>query len=282
MAGEKQKEIAPGALDKSDRQDQNSDVVAAGRQRVTHMGFARTLATIIFIAALPIAIVTSNVRILLNAPVVYDYAFDRYNAEDTTGLSRSDLDGVAGNLRGYFNNSETTFYDTVTEGGLQVPVFSARETRHMEDVKQLVVWVNRLQEISVVYVLAYVVGFVIWARQGNMRQLARESLIGLGAGALAVGGIAIFAAFGFEAAFTRFHEVLFRNDLWQLNPKTDHLIQMFPDEFWRDMVIVLGAMCAIEAGIIAAVSGIYMMGTRGERRRLATSVDVNASRTQAA
>ena len=271
-----------GPLDNGDQQDQNSGAGAAGRQRETHMGFARSLATILFILALPIAIVTSNVRILLNAPVVYDYSFDRYNAEDVTGLSRADLDGTASDLRDYFNNGETTFYRTVTVGGLSVPVFNARETRHMEDVKTLVVWMDRLQELTVIYVLAYVVGFVIWAREGSLRQLAKESLIAVALGAVAVGGIAIFAAFGFEAAFTRFHEVLFSNNLWQLNPKTDRLIQMFPEDFWRDMTVLLGAMCAAEAAVIAAVSSIYMLATRGERRRLTAAIDVNTSTIQAA
>ena len=85
---------------------------------------------------------------------MYDYAFDRYNAEDTTGLSRADLDATARALRRYFNNGEPTFYHTVTEDGLPAPVFNARETRHMEDVKRVVV-VRRtaLQEVAVVYVL---------------------------------------------------------------------------------------------------------------------------------
>ena len=127
----------------SDPSDQNAHVPVAGRQRGTYMGFARTLATIAFVIALPIALVTSNIRILANAPAVYSYAFDRYNAEDATGLSRADLDSTAKALRQYFNNGETTFYHTVTEGGLTEPVFTARETRHMEDVKRLFVWADR-------------------------------------------------------------------------------------------------------------------------------------------
>jgi integral membrane protein (TIGR01906 family) len=272
---------APG-LDKADRQDQNSGAGAAGRQRETHMGFARSLATIVFILALPVAIVTSNVRILLNAPVVYDYSFDRYNAEDTTGLSRADLDGTASDLRDYFNNGEKTFFRNVTVGGLSVPVFNARETRHMEDVKSLVVWMDRLQELSVIYALAYVVGFVIWAREGSLRTLAKECLIAVAIGTVAAAAIAVFASLGFEAAWTRFHEVLFSNDLWLLNPKTDRLIQMFPEDFWRDMTVLLGLMCAAEAAIIAAVSGIYLLATRGERRRLPAAIDVNTSTIQAA
>ena len=281
MSGVGSDTIPPEFLDKADPPDHTADVAVAG-QRETHMGFARTLATLLFIIALPVAIVTSNVRLLANAPVAYDYSFDRYNAEDTTGLSRADLNSTAKALRQYFNNDEKTFYHTVTEGGLPGPVFNARETRHMEDVKVLFVWVNRLQELSVIFVLAYVVAFFLWARESNVRQLATQALIGLGVGTLAVGGIAIFAAFGFEAAFTRFHEVLFSNNLWQLDPERDHLIQMFPQDFWRDITIVLGAMCALEAAIIASVSSIYLLSTRGARRRLPGAIDVNASQTQAA
>ena len=246
------------------------------------MGFARMLATLVFIVALPVAIVSTNIRLFANAPVVYDYAFDRYNAEDATGLSRADLNSTANALRQYFNNDEKTFYHSVTEGGLSGPVFNARETRHMQDVKQLFVWVNRLQEFSVVFVLGYVVAFFLWARDSSVRQLATQSLIGLGLGALVVGGIGIVAAFGFDAAFTRFHELFFSNDLWQLDPDRDHLIQMFPQDFWRDVTIALGAMCAIEAALIGAFAGIYLLSTPSAHRRLSASVEMNASNTQAA
>lgn len=270
------------ALDKSDLPEENGGVAAAGRQRVTHMGFARTLATIVFILALPIALVTTNIRLLANAPLVYDYAFDRYDAEEATGLSRADLDATAKALRTYFNNDETTFYQPVTEDGLTRSVFNARETEHMEDVKGLFVWVNRLQEASVIFALVYVVGFFVWARDGNVRQLAGQCLVGLVMGVLAVGSVGVFAAFGFDAAFTRFHEIFFRNDLWRLDPSTDHLIQMFPEPFWRDMTVLLGAMCALETLIIAAVSGVYLLGTRGERRQIDHRVDLGPSSTQAA
>jgi integral membrane protein (TIGR01906 family) len=282
MSGAVTDAIPPDFLDKPDPADHTGGVVAAGRQRGTHMGFARTVATLIFIVALPVAIVTTNIRLLANMPVVYDYAFDRYDAEDATGLSRADLDSTAGALRQYFNNDEKTFYHSVTEGGLPGPVFNARETRHMQDVKSLFVWVNRLQEFSVIFVLAYVVAFFLWARDSNVRQLATQSLIGLALGGLVVGGIGIVAAIGFDATFTRFHELFFSNDLWQLDPDRDHLIQMFPEAFWRDATIALGVMCAIEAALVAAFAGIYLMSTQAEQRQRASSVEINASNTQAA
>ena len=272
-----------GELDNLAPPDENAVVAAAGRQqRDTRMGFARMFATVIFVVALPVAIVTTNIRLLANAPFVYDYAFDRYNAEDATGLSREDLDATGRELRRYFNNGETTFYHQVTEGGLPVSVFNAQETRHLEDVKDVFGWMNRVQELTVVYVLAYVAAFFIWARDGSLRQLAGQSLAGLALGLVAVAGVGIVAAVGFDAAWERFHSVLFTNDLWRLDPRTDRLIQMFPEPFWRDATLFLAAMCALEAFLIAAVSAVYLMGTRGERTRLVASVDVAPSRTQAA
>lgn len=246
------------------------------------MGFVRTLATIIFIVALPVALLTSNIRLLFNAPPVYDYAFDRYDAEEATGLSRDDLDGTASALREYFNNDEKTFFHLVTERGLEAPVFGARETEHLEDVKSIVVWLNRVQEIAVVYILAYVVAFFVWLREANVRHLAGQALASLALGLLAVGGVGVVAAFGFDAAFERFHEIFFPGGNWQFSSRTDHLVQMFPEAFWRDITIMLGVMCAAEAAVIAAVSVAYLLGTRGEGRRLSASIEVGAAGTQAA
>lgn len=246
------------------------------------MGFFRVLATLCFIVALPLALLTTNIRLLLNAPLVYDYAFDRYDGEEATGLSREDLDGASAALRDYFNNGEKTFYYTVTEDGLQTPILNARETRHMEDVKSLVWKVNRVQEASAVFVLAYVVAFFIWARDGNVRQLAAQCLGGLALGVASVGAVGIVAAFGFDAAWSRFHRIVFTNNLWQLNPRTDHLIQMFPEPFWRDMTILLGALVGAEALLIAAAATVYLLGSRGQRTHLAGSVEMGKSSTQAA
>jgi integral membrane protein (TIGR01906 family) len=268
-------------LDKAAWAEENAAVAVAGRQRETRMGFARALATALFVLALPVALVTTNIRLLINAPAVYDYAFDRYDAESSTGIARAELDDVGGGLREYFRNGEKTFYQTVTEDGLPTPIFNAEETRHLEDVKSLVVKLNRAQEVSLVYVLAYVVAFFIWARDGNVRQLCGQTLVGLSLGVFAAAATGLVAVTGFDAAWDRFHDVFFANDFWQLNPRTDHLIQMFPEPFWRDMTVFLGALSAVEALLIGAASTVYLLGTRSERRQLGRSVELDSS-TQAA
>ena len=271
------------ALDIADPPVDNNDVVKAGRQGDTHMGFARSLATIIFIIALPVAIVTTNVRLLMNAPLVYSYAFDRYNGEEATGLSRADLDSTGVALREYFNNDEPTFFHTVTANGLTTSVLNARETRHMEDVKQLITWVNQLQIASVMFCVAYGIIFFCWSREGNLRELAGQMLAGLLLGFVIVGAIGVAAIVAFDAAWEQFHVILFPSGFWLLNPRTDRLIQMFPEEFWRDATFMLGALCLLEAALVAAIAGIYLLSTKNERRHLAGSIAVgSASSSQAA
>jgi integral membrane protein (TIGR01906 family) len=115
-----------------------------------------------------------------------------------------------------------------------------------------------------------------------VRQLAAQSLMGLALGAVAVGTIGVIASFGFDSAFNHFHRIFFSNNDWQLDPARDHLIQMFPEAFWRDMTIALGVMCVLEALVIAAVSTVYLMGSRSQRRHLAGSLEMQGSHTQAA
>ena len=49
--------------------------------------------------------------------------------------------------------------------------------------------------------------------------------------------LGIWAYVDFNAFWTMFHEILFTNDLWLLDPRVSIMINMFPEEFWFGMVI---------------------------------------------
>ena len=56
-----------------------------------------------------------------------------------------------------------------------------------------------------------------------------------------------------DALFLWFHEAYFANDFWQLDPRTDHLIQMVPFPFWEAAItIVIGRAVAVTALTAAA------------------------------
>ncbi len=215
----------------------------------------------VFVLALPTLLITSNIRFLAGEARLFDYGFRAYDADQITGLPMADLQRAGREMIEYFENDEPTLRIIVRDNGDEVSLFNSRETDHMEDVKSLMRFVFRLQEFSLAYVLTYIVAVFVWSR-GPARALARQALGGLAAGLGLILAVGVFAVTGFEAAWERFHRIAFRNDLWQLDPDTDRLIQMFPEPFWQDMTYLLGIMTIGEALIILALSLGYLVATR--------------------
>lgn len=226
------------------------------------MGFVRHIAALLFVIALPIALITTNVRIAVNEPRLYEYAADHYDTPETTGISREELLAASGELRDYFKNDEESVFVRVQKDGEPISLFNPRETAHLRDVKTLFQANFRVQEATVVFVLAYVVAVFIWAREGNLRTLATQLLLSGLLGLAVIGAVGAIAVTGFDQSFEQFHLIAFDNDLWRLDPARDHLIQMFPEDFWREVSLWLGIATLAELAVLAALSAIYLGLTR--------------------
>lgn len=226
------------------------------------MGFARQIAALLFIVALPVALITTNVRIIINEPRLYEYATDHYNTTATTGIERSELLRASGELRDYFNNGDDSIFISVQRDGAPISLFKPRETAHLHDVKTLFQRMFRVQEATALFVLAYIVVIFIWAKEASFRTLARQVLVSGSVTLVLVGALGVVAVSGFDAAFTQFHEIAFDNDLWKLNPSEHHLIQMFPEEFWQDVSIWVGLASLAQMALLAVLSGVYLLATR--------------------
>ena len=133
----------------------------------------------------------------------------------------------------------------------------------MADVRDLVRVLFNVQVIAVAAVLTLaVIMLALWPP----RALAAAALYGslLTGGVLAVAGV--LAASGFDAAWSQFHGVAFSNDLWKLNPGTDHLIQMFPPAFWERVTTVIGGFIMLEALVIGLAAAVYLLRSRPQER----------------
>ena len=203
------------------------------------------LATVLYIVALPVFLVSANVRFVASDSWFSKDGFRRHRVEETTRVSLPQLDDAADDITRYFEDDRTVLRIPVTINGQETSLFNERETDHMRDVKTLMRAVFRLNEVSLAVILLYVGAVVLWARERTPRDLARYSLFGLALGLLVVGTVGAFAVTGFDAAWTKFHEIAFRNDLWVLDPARDRLIQMFPEPFWEEMTYLVGALTLI-------------------------------------
>jgi integral membrane protein (TIGR01906 family) len=219
---------------------------------------ARSVAAGLFLLALPILIVTSNVRFAASEPQLWEWGFDRYDAEAATGIDRPQLDRAARDIAGYFVNDEPYLRTRVVVDERIQPLFNPRETVHMADVKDLMQAIFFLQALSLAYVLAYVVGVFVWTAEEPVRVLARQVLSSLLVLVVAAGVLAVTTLIGFESAFEQFHLLSFSNDFWQLDPDTDRLIQMFPEDFFFDMTLLIAGLTAAESLLLAGVSWWYL------------------------
>ncbi len=226
------------------------------------LGAFRILAALLFVLAIPVALVTTNIRYLANESRVYRYAVDEYDAVAKTGIDRAELLSAGAQLRHYFNDNEKEVNIRVMQDGQEVNLFNSRETAHLKDVKDRFRIMNRVQEFSVLYLIAYVAAVVLWAKEITPRRLAVQVIIGSLLTLAVIGGLGLISMAGFDSAWTDFHQLIFSNDFWRLNPDTDHLIQIYPPAFWQSIVFLMGLLVAAEAALVLIVSVLYLGATR--------------------
>ena len=223
------------------------------------------LGAALFVVALPVALVGTNVRVLFTAAPLYTYALEEYNVPAVTGIPRAELDRAMAEIRDYFTNDQELLRITVTDDrGRTNPLFTPREVIHMRDVKHLVQWIFRAQVLALAVVAGYVALWLALERRAAWAPLARLTRLSM-LGSLAVAAaFALTALLGFERLFTRFHELSFSNDFWQLDPREHHLVQMFPQDFWLVATVLLAGMTIVEILALLALSWGYLQ--RAERR----------------
>lgn len=213
----------------------------------------RWIATVLFLVAVPLFFVLTNVRVAASEPLVYDYAYSQHDGVTRTGIDREQLDIATDEIVDYFRNgTDDQLLDTrvVVDGEMRA-LFSQREILHMRDVKNLFQIAFRAHEIAFVYIVVYTVMVVLWSRERTLRDLAQQLIIA-GCATVAILGIAAIGLLvGFESAFEQFHLLSFDNDFWRLNPETSHLVQMFPLEFWFEVTLAVGVLTVIQGSLVA-------------------------------
>jgi len=212
--------------------------------------FLKILLASIFIVCIPIFLVTSNVRWVIDTPLLYSYGFDKYDTAVQTGIERDELIRAGKLFRDYFNNEQDILEVRVVQNGVLRNIYNAKEIAHMVDVKNLVQGVFNVQTSLGIFLVAFVsLGFLIyratWLRilgeliaLGGMLTLALVILIGL------------LSLIGFDKLFLAFHIISFDNNLWQLDPRKDMLLIMFPQGFFFDATIWIVGSTVVQAVIL--------------------------------
>ena len=222
--------------------------------------------SILFVVAIPVFLITLNVTWVVNDLRFYENGFRNNNISLTTGIGEEDLSVVAQGIRGYFNSFDEPLSIRTKIFGNERELFNSREIIHMRDVKHLIWGVYILGSVAAIYITGNIaVGFLILG-PGYGSILCNLTIRGAIATIGFVAVIGITALLGFEDLFRIFHQISFRNDFWILNPSTDFLLMMFPQKFWFDTTLFLGAIIMGEATVLGGAASVTIFGIRSKRR----------------
>ena len=221
----------------------------------------------LFALAVPLFLVTASVAWAFNDPGVYNRGFEKYRISLTTGIAEEDLRHVAGQIRHYFNSTDEPLLVKTQVYGEERELFNPREVQHMRDVKRLVWWVYAAAAVSGIYLLSATSWGIVVNGQGFLGVLAQRVIRGVALMGILVVVVGIFALAGFDTLFLKFHQLAFANDLWQLDPRRDYLVIIFPQRFWLDATMRVVALTVAGAVALTLAPGGYLIWNRRAERK---------------
>ena len=197
------------------------------------------------------------VILLVTALTVYNIAGDkdtlatqmrRHSVPEYSGLPDGEYPEMGKMIAVYLTGGGKTFQYSYTDAdGNTVDCFSSREAEHMADCRDLIALAGRLRwYMGIAAAVLLVAGVFLWKR---LRSFANGMLAGFGL-ALVIGlAILVWGMISFDGLFTAFHKLAFTNDLWLMDARTDMLIRLMPETFFRS----LGIKVLLAVGVAALV-----------------------------
>jgi len=209
--------------------------------------------------ALPLFLITGNVRVITDSSWLYEYDFNRYSIERRTGLPREELRRATDDVVEYFNDDREFLETQVNFGSGDVALYEQREILHMRDVKDLMLFVNNVERVTFGFLLFFMLAGV-FIKGWQFTGLLMRMMIGGGAGTLiTVVAVGIATAISFDAVFTQFHLISFANDLWLLDPRSSYLLRIFPEGFFLDATLMIAGMTVVEFAVLFGIVWVFAM-----------------------
>jgi len=218
------------------------------------------LVSLAFVLLLPLLIIGTSLRGLVTDRDFMLRGFEDNHVATTTGLDDAQLGRIADAFVAYFQAPRGQIQLQVTAFGQPRPLFNDREVAHMEDVQALIQFFLRMQLIAAAVVVVRLAFAILVDRSAV--PLGRDMLWSTGLMVGLVILVGVLSLLDFDALWTRFHQVAFRNDLWQLDPNSDYLIMLFPEPFWFAATIRMATSVALQTALVALLGIGFVLSPR--------------------
>jgi len=211
------------------------------------------VAKLLIIIAVPVFIIITSIRILIN-PLYPQFEYNTPGfPPDPYGFTKADrLKYSEISLAYLLNSSDITYFDQfkLPDGS---PMYNDRELSHMVDVKTLIQ--HAFLAWGIIGIGLILTGVLSW-RTRLLRPFFSSLSTGGWTTLAIIVLILVFVVISFNGLFTDFHRIFFTGDTW-LFYYSDTLIRLFPMQFWQDAFIWMGVFAIIQS-LIFGVFGRMM------------------------
>ena len=186
---------------------------------------------------------------------------EEYSALDTAqslGMTEDDLNQSTNTLLDYLKDERDDIQVEIQVKGTKTYAFNEREASHMVDVRNLYQFALILRYVCIGVLLISLIVLLFQYRAETYTHLSIAYMKTAILFSVFIIMLAIWAYADFNAFWTAFHRLAFRNDLWLLDPSTDLMINLFPSEFFSKLVFRIVGWFAAGFGSLFAISYIYL------------------------
>ncbi|MBR4164505.1 MAG: TIGR01906 family membrane protein [Solobacterium sp.] len=180
----------------------------------------------------------------------YEYEYKRDQTASYIGMSDEDLMASTNTLLDYLQDKRDDIVIKAKVNGYEREVFDERETLHMVDVKNL--YQNALKARNFMLIFS-VLGIILsmMKENGNRKEILWEAFkYGLLLIVIVVVFVLVYALIDFYNFWMNFHYIFFDNDLFLLDPNVSIMINMFPEIFFKDMVLSIIGLYGLFVAIL--------------------------------
>jgi len=225
----------------------------------TIAGFFLLWTLVCLIAAVAVCNIAGD-RVLLSGEML------RYAPPQVSGLPEAEYSEMGRMIADYLTGRRQDFqYTYKDEDEKEITCFQPHEAAHMADCRGLIRTAGTLRWILAAAALVFfAVG--IFLRESR-KKFAAGIVAGFAAVAAVFLAVLLWGLVNFDGLFITFHKVLFNNDGWLLDPKTDMLIRLMPTQFFVSMgVRVLLAIAAAALAPFSAARTIQLAMEKKEQQ----------------
>ncbi|MGI5901508.1 MAG: TIGR01906 family membrane protein [Desulfitobacteriia bacterium] len=188
----------------------------------------------------------------------YRTEYIKMQSSAKVGISEQELMSSTEKLLAYIKGDLEDLRFKAVVKGTERQFLSEREIAHMVDVRDLYRQAMMVRNGGIALLIILFITTLWLAGKKFWRFWARGYL---GAFVLCL-GLAAILFWGMKSDFTtfwtNFHLLFFTNDLWRLDPATDVLIQMFPEQFFYNLAFRVLLSFSGVALFIAILAGIAL------------------------